>query len=100
METASGSSGLAPIFLDDNGQNAIVVVPGANGQVNSAFVDGHAEVIRNAGMVLCQLELPMATIDHTLALCAQFGVPVMLDPAPAAALRRSCMEAGRVVYAQ
>jgi ribokinase len=37
-------------------------------------------------MVLCQLELPMATIDHTLALCAQFKVPVMLDPAPAAAL--------------
>ena len=35
-------------------------------------------------MVLCQLELPMATIDHTLALCAELGVPVMLDPAPAA----------------
>jgi ribokinase len=86
METASGSSGLAPIFLAANGQNAIVVVPGANGQVHTTYVDKHSDVIRNAGMVLCQLELPMATIDHTLALCAQFGVPVMLDPAPAAAL--------------
>jgi ribokinase len=89
MVAAHGSSGLAPIFLAEDGQNAIVVVPGANGKVSSAYVDQHAEVIRNAGMVLCQLELPMGIIDHTLALCAQFGVPVMLDPAPAAALSDS-----------
>jgi len=37
-------------------------------------------------MVLCQLELPLSTVDHTLALCAAAGVPVMLDPAPAAPL--------------
>jgi ribokinase len=37
-------------------------------------------------MVLCQLELPMQTIDHTLALCADLNVPVMLVPAPAADL--------------
>ena len=84
MIAAPGSSGLAPIFLDENGQNAIVVVPGANGKVDARYVDDHVDVIRNAGMVLCQLELPMATIDHTLALCAQFGIAVMLDPAPAA----------------
>ena len=89
MVAVPGSSGLAPIFLAENGQNAIVVVPGANGKVSSAYVDTHAEVIRNAGMVLCQLELPIATIDHTLTLCAQFGVPVMLDPAPAAVLSDS-----------
>jgi ribokinase len=37
-------------------------------------------------MVLCQLELPMQTVSHVLALCAEAGVPVMLDPAPAAPL--------------
>jgi ribokinase len=86
MEAAPGSSGLAPIFLAADGQNAIVVVPGANGQVDTAYVDKHIDVIRNAGIVLCQLELPMPTIDHTLALCAKLKIPVMLDPAPAAAL--------------
>jgi len=86
MIATSGSSGLAPIFLAENGQNAIVVVPGANGMVDAAYVDKHVDVIRNAGMVLCQLELPIATIDHTLALCAELNVPVMLDPAPAASL--------------
>jgi ribokinase len=86
MTVFPGSSGLAPIFLAENGQNAIVVVPGANGKVDCVYVDQHIDVIRNAGMVLCQLELPMSTIDHTLALCADLGVPVMLDPAPAAPL--------------
>jgi ribokinase len=37
-------------------------------------------------MVLCQLEIPIETLSHTLALCAEAGVPVMLDPAPAASL--------------
>ena len=79
-----GSSGLAPIFLAEDGQNAIVVVPGANGKVEPAYVEQHIEVLRNAGMVLCQLELPWNTTEHTIALCARLGVPVMLDPAPAA----------------
>jgi len=86
LTPVSGSSGLAPIFLAEDGQNAIVVVPGANGKVEPDYIDQHIEVIRNAGMVLCQLELPMRTTEHTIALCAGLGVPVMLDPAPAAAL--------------
>lgn len=86
MESVDGPSGLAPIFLSDAGENAIVVVPGANGLLDEATIDRHAALIRSAGMVLCQLEIPMATISHTFALCAQAGVPVMLDPAPAAEL--------------
>ncbi|HEY1903214.1 MAG TPA: ribokinase [Terracidiphilus sp.] len=86
MESAAGPSGLAPIFLSEAGENAIVVVPGANGKVDAAFVDRHADLIRSAGMVLCQLELPIDTVNYVIALCAQAGVPVMLDPAPAANL--------------
>ena len=86
MEKVDGPSGLAPIFLSEAGENAIVVVPGANGKVDTATVDRHAELIRSAGMVLCQLELPLSTVVHTIALCAEAGVPIMLDPAPAAPL--------------
>ena len=86
MSQVAGSSGLAPMFVAEDGQNAIVVVPGANGKMDRATVDQHAELIRSAGMVLCQLEIPMDTLSYTLDFCTQAGVPVMLDPAPAADL--------------
>jgi ribokinase len=81
-----GPSGVAPILVAANGENSIVVVPGANGKVTPALVDQYSSLIVKAGMVLCQLELPLHTVVHTLSLCAKAGVPVMLDPAPAAEL--------------
>jgi ribokinase len=86
VEQVAGSSGIAAIFLADSSENSIVVVPGANGNMDRATVDAHAAIVRSAGMVLCQLEIPMDTLSYTLAVCAEGGVPVMLDPAPAAAL--------------
>jgi ribokinase len=86
VERAAVPSGIAQIVVADSGENIIVVVPGANAQVDPAFLDRHAHFIRSAGMVLCQLELPLATIAYTLALCAESGVPSILDPAPAAPL--------------
>jgi ribokinase len=85
----SGPSGVAPILVADNGENSIVVVQGANGKVDPAMIDSHVALLRAAGMVLCQLELPMETVNHTVSMCAELGVPVMLDPAPAAQLHDS-----------
>ena len=96
MTQVSGSSGLAPMFVADDGSNAIVVVPGANGRMDRAAVDGHAEQIRSAGMVLCQLEIPIDTLSYTLDFCAKAKVPVMLDPAPAATLPESAF--GQVAW--
>jgi ribokinase len=81
-----GPSGVAPILIADNGENSIVVIPGANGKMDPAAIDRQSALIRSAGMVLCQLELPIETVAYTLALCAAAGVPVILDPAPAAPL--------------
>jgi len=88
----SGPSGVAPILVADSGENSIVVVQGANGKVDTASIDRNTALLRPAGMVLCQLELPMETIDYTLKVCAGFGVPVMLDPAPAAQLPSTVWE--------
>jgi ribokinase len=81
-----GPSGVAPIMVADNGENSIVVVSGANGEVDCPMIDRQGDLLRSAGMVLCQLELPMASVARTLSICAEARVPVMLDPAPAALL--------------
>ena len=86
VKRVDGPSGVAPILVAENGENSIVVVPGANGKVDSEYIDSQAELICSAGMVLCQLELPIATVSRVLDLCENAGVPVMLDPAPAAPL--------------
>ncbi len=81
-----GPSGIASIAVAAHGENTIIVIPGANGRVTPAFLDSNADLIASAGIVLCQLELPLETVTHALELCAQAGVPVVLDPAPAAPL--------------
>ncbi len=86
MEKVNGSSGLAPIYVADGGHNLIVVIPGANGKMDRTTVDKHADLIRSAGIVLCQLEIPMDALSYTLEFCSRAGVPVILDPAPAADL--------------
>jgi ribokinase len=86
---SSGPSGVAQIQVAADGQNSIIVVPGANGRVAPGYIYQHEKLIRSAGMVLCQLELPIETVASALELCAAANVPVMLDPAPAAPLPES-----------
>jgi ribokinase len=86
VEVCAGSSGVAAIAVSAQGENSIIVVPGANVEVTSEFLDSHVDVIRSAGVVLTQLEIPIATVEHLAQLCAQERIPLILDPAPARAL--------------
>jgi ribokinase len=80
-ETAG--TGTAVIVVDTTGQNRIVVVPGANGEVTPALVDGYADLIRSASVLLLQLEVPLDACVRAAEIAAEAGVPVLLDPAPA-----------------
>jgi len=89
---ADGPSGVALIATDAEGQNSIIVVPGANGQVLSADLDAHLDLIRNAAIVLTQLEIPLATVELLASITKRESVPLMLDPAPARALPDSLLK--------
>jgi ribokinase len=78
-----GNSGVALITVASSGENSIVVASGANFQVTPAYLDKHADIIRNAGLVLAQLEIPLESVLHLAKLCAEANVPLILDPAPA-----------------
>lgn len=81
-----GPTGIAAITVASSGENCIVVAPGANAAVSPEYVQQHLSLIRSAGMVLAQLEIPIESVERLAELCAETGVPLMLDPAPAQAL--------------
>jgi len=89
-------TGVALIMVDQQGENLIAVASGANHALTPADVERAAERIRAADAVMLQLETPMETVRFTTQLAADAGVPVILDPAPAAPLDRSLIE--RVTY--
>lgn len=91
VETVSGSSGVAVISTTHRGENCIIVIPGANGEINSQDLDRHVSLIERAGMVLTQLEIPMPVIEHLAEITTGAGVPLMLDPAPARPLSDSLL---------
>jgi ribokinase len=83
VSVAKGSSGVALINLGRDGQNSIVVVPGANGKVLPKDISRHARILKGAGMILAQLEIPLITVEALAVFAHRHGVPMMLDPAPA-----------------
>ena len=86
-----GPSGVALISADEEGENSIIVVAGANGHLTPAVLDQHQELIRGAAIVLTQLEIPIETVLHLAELTTQHVVPLVLDPAPARALPDSLL---------
>lgn len=84
-------SGTAHIILAE-GDNSIIVVEAANREVTPAYVDEAAEVIRDADIVLIQQEIPEETVVHVSILCAEFGTPLLLNPAPARTLSQEVID--------
>src|ERR1700739_3376679 len=59
------SSGVAPIFVEANGQNRILVVKGANGALKAADVDAAADVLKSVDCIALQFEIPIETVCYT-----------------------------------
>jgi ribokinase len=75
-------SGVAFVAVDPSGENAIVVLPGANAQLTPADLDAHEGVIATAGIAVAQLETPLPTVRRYAQLCRAHGVPLLLNAAP------------------
>ncbi len=77
------ATGTAHIVVEDGtSDNTIVVVPGANGALATNDVDEAAVLIKSAGVLLLQLEVPLATVAHAAQIAHAAGVHVVLTPAP------------------
>ena len=79
----SNPSGVALIFVGENGENSIAVASGANDKLSPADVRQAKAAFLQARIVLLQLETPLPTVTACIALAAAAGVRVALNPAPA-----------------
>lgn len=79
------ATGVASILLAE-GDNSIVVVPGANAHCFPEDLDQSEGIISEADLVLVQLEIPLVTVEHAIELARKHGKVVLLNPAPAQSL--------------
>jgi ribokinase len=79
----SQHSGVAMIAVDDRSENHIIVIPGANGQVDATDVDRLSHRLPGAAALLLQFEIPLPAVLAAAKAAHQAGVRVILDPAPA-----------------
>ncbi len=77
------SSGVAPIFVDPNGQNRIIVVKGANDTLSPEDVDAAAPLLRKADTIVMQFEIPLRTVYHTVKFAKANAIRCIVNPAPA-----------------
>lgn len=76
-------SGVALILVDRRGENLISVAPGSNEELAPRHVRAAAASIRAAQCVVAQLEVPLTAVEEAARLASGYGVPMLLNPAPA-----------------
>ncbi len=75
-------SGMASIYVDDKGENNIVIVAGANALLDIQHVQNAKAMIQIARCLVCQFETPLASFIEAATIAKQHGVTVILNPAP------------------
>jgi ribokinase len=90
-QVAGVSSGVAPIFVEPNGQNRILVVKGANDALKPSDVDAAEEILKSAGCIVLQFEIPLETVYYTIAFARKHGIRCIVNPAPGQPVEMSAL---------
>jgi ribokinase len=85
------STGTASITIS-NGDNHIIVVPGANYAVTPEFVSKHEQVIAESDLLMLQLEIPIESVEKAVELANKHHVKVILNPAPIQPLSKELIQ--------
>jgi len=85
-------SGVALISVDDQGENCILVAPGANGTLSVKDIEKAKKEIESADIMLIQLEIPIETVEYAVKIAFEKGVKVVLNPAPARSLSTNLLK--------
>jgi ribokinase len=81
VKRVDGSSGTASIILSE-GDNRIIVVPGANHKMTPQWIEENRKVIEESNLLLVQLEIPLNCVQKALEIAKAANVKTILNPAP------------------
>ena len=76
-------SGTAVIWVNETGENSIVITPGANNKLSPEYIQGLEKAIQEAGLLVMQMEIPYETVSAVCKIAQKYGRKVMLNVAPA-----------------
>ncbi|MFV2100513.1 ribokinase [Micromonospora sp. LOL_024] len=85
LRTTYGASGVALVMVNTEGENAILVTPGANASL-TALTEAETAAVREADVLVAQLEIPVETVTQAAVAARAAGTRVVLNAAPAVPL--------------
>lgn len=83
MIEPEAATGIAMILVDSAGENEIVVISGSNMKLTPDDIESKRDVFKTVSLVLLQLEIPVETVSHAVAIGREAGITTVLNPAPA-----------------
>ena len=86
IQMVRGSSGVAPIWVDSTGQNRILVIPGANNEIDAAKAISSMEQIGDIAVLVGQCEIPMDVNHEVFKYARSNSIITIFNPAPATTL--------------
>src|SRR5581483_5959497 len=89
VRAAEGATGTAGILVLPDGENVILLAPGANGKLTPEGIHDALSELAQGSLLLAQLEIPLATTESALRTARERGATTILDPAPARQLPAS-----------
>jgi len=92
IQLVKGASGVAPIWVDATGQNRIIVIPGANNEIDAQKAISSIEEIGNISVLVGQCEIPMEVNHEVFQYAKSNSVTTIFNPAPAKKLEREFLE--------
>lgn len=86
IQMVRGSSGVAPIWVDSTGQNRILVIPGANNEIDATKAISSMEEIGDIAVLVGQCEIPMDVNHEVFKYARSNSIITIFNPAPATTL--------------
>ena len=93
ISQVSMASGVAPIWVEPDGTNRIICVPGANNEMRADQVEEALKSIGEFSILIGQLEIPQEVTAAAFRFARKLGIPTVLNPAPFAPLSKELIEA-------